>query len=196
MFVKKEALVFITLSGLSFLFFSCGKESQQQPIGTEIRLTISHESMEKALNLPPNRAGHAWWCHANLATAGALRRRFEVTARVRDLNNLGRTLDAAVAAGGNTLNGVTFGLQNPDAALNDARRSAMTEARARAALYASASGLSIHRIISISEGGGYTPPMPMPMMARAMDMAEGAPTPVAPGEVRTQVQVNVVFELR
>jgi hypothetical protein len=50
MFVKKEALVFITLSGLSFLFFSCGKESQQQPIGTEIRLTISHESMEKALN--------------------------------------------------------------------------------------------------------------------------------------------------
>lgn len=120
----------------------------------------------------------------------------QVTARVRDLNNLGRTLDAAVAAGGNTLNGVSFGLQNPEAALNDARRSAMTEARARAALYAAASGLSIHRIISISEGGGYTPPMPMPMMARAMDMAEGAPTPVAPGEVRTQVQVNVVFELR
>lgn len=120
----------------------------------------------------------------------------QVTAKVRDLDNLGRTLDAAIAAGGNTLNGVSFGLQDPDAALNDARRNAIREARARADLYATASGLTVHRIISISEGGGFQPPMPMPMMARAMEMADAAPTPVAPGEVRSQVQVNVIFELR
>ncbi len=50
MFVKKKLIVFASLSGLSLLFFSCRKESQQQPIGTEMRLTISHESMSKSLN--------------------------------------------------------------------------------------------------------------------------------------------------
>jgi len=40
--------------------------------------------MEQPLNLPPAQAGHAWWCHANLATAGALRRRFETATDADD----------------------------------------------------------------------------------------------------------------
>ena len=43
-------MLLAALSGISFLFISCRKDGQQQPIGTEIRLTISHESMGKALN--------------------------------------------------------------------------------------------------------------------------------------------------
>ena len=121
----------------------------------------------------------------------------QVTVRVRNLDSLGRVLDQAIAAGGNTLNGVSFGLQDPDAATNGARRDAMREALARANLYAEAAGLRVYRIVSISEGGGYVPPpmMPMPMMARA-DMAASAPTPVAPGEVETRVQVSLIVELR
>ena len=119
----------------------------------------------------------------------------QVSARVRDLDRLGRTLDEAIAAGGNTLNGVTFGLQNPDAALDQARQAAIAEVRARANLYAEALGMRVHRLISISEGGGYAP-APMPMMMQARMSADMAPTPVAPGEVTTQVMVNAVFELR
>jgi hypothetical protein len=118
-----------------------------------------------------------------------------VNATVRDLARLGRTLDAAVSAGGNTLNGVSFGLQDPDAAEDAARRDAMREALERARLYADASGLRVGRILSISEGGGYMPP-PMPMMAQAREFAmDSAPTPVSPGELMTQVSLSVMFEL-
>jgi uncharacterized protein len=117
-----------------------------------------------------------------------------VNARVRNLDRLGRTLDAAIAAGGNTLNGVSFSYQNPDTVLDAARRDAIARARARATLYAEAAGLTVGRIVSINEGGGFTPPMPMPMPMMAMREASVA-TPVSPGEIQTTVTVNVVFEL-
>jgi uncharacterized protein YggE len=121
----------------------------------------------------------------------------QVTVRVRDLNSLGRVLDDAIAAGGNTLNGVSFGLQDPDTALNAARQDAVREALQRAQLYADAAGLRVHRIVSISEGGGYAPPpyYPMPMAAR-MESDAAAPTPVAPGELETRVNLSLVIELR
>ncbi len=119
-----------------------------------------------------------------------------VNAKVRNLDNLGRTLDAAVAAGGNQVQGVSFALANPDPVMDQARQAAMRNARARADLYAQAAGLSVDRIMMISEGGGATPMPPMPMMAR-MAMAEAAPaTPVSPGEMETVASVTVVFVLK
>ena len=57
-----------------------------------------------------------------------------------------------------------------------------------------AAGLRVVRIVSISEGGGYNPPMPV-MYAKA-DMAEAAmPTPIAAGQVEATVNVSVQFEL-
>lgn len=118
-----------------------------------------------------------------------------VTAKICNLDRTGATLDAAVTAGGNTLNGVSFSYQEPDAVLDQARTAAIADARRRAELYARAAGLRVHRIISISEGGGYMPPVPMPMMAR-MSADAAANTPVQPGEIDTTVSVGVVFELR
>lgn len=119
-----------------------------------------------------------------------------VYAKVRNLDRLGSTLDAAVNAGGNTLQGVAFSHQNPDAQLDAARTDAMTEARRRAELYARAAGLTVGRIISISESGGYAPPVPMPMYARAQAMDAAANTPTMPGEIDTTINLGVVFELR
>ena len=119
----------------------------------------------------------------------------QVSARVRNLANLGRIIDAAVAAGGNTVNGVSFSHQDPDAQLDAARRDAAAAARRRADLYAQAFGMRVHRVISISEGGGYTPPMPI-MVTGSRMAAEAAPTPIAPGEVETRVTLVVTYELR
>lgn len=118
-----------------------------------------------------------------------------VTARVRNVNNLGRVIDAAVAAGGNTIHGVSFSHQNVDAQLDAARRDAIAEARRRAELYASALGMRVHRIVAVQEGGGYSPPVPMPMAVR-MEAAMNQATPISPGEIETRVNVNVTFELR
>jgi uncharacterized protein YggE len=117
-----------------------------------------------------------------------------VTAKVRNVDNVGRAIDAAVGAGGNTVNGISFSHQDPDAQLDIARRDAVAEARRRADLYAEALGMRVARVIAISEGGGYAPPIPMPVEARMV--ADGGATPVAPGQIETRVDVNITFELR
>jgi uncharacterized protein YggE len=116
-----------------------------------------------------------------------------VTAKVRNVNNTGRVIDAAVAAGGNTVHGVAFSYQDPDAQLDAARRDAIREARRRANLYASALDMRVVRIVAVSEGGGYAPPIPMAVERMA---AQDASTPISPGEIETRVSVSVTFELR
>ncbi len=118
-----------------------------------------------------------------------------VTAKVRNIDNTGRVIDAAIAAGGNTVNGVSFSYQNPDAQLDAARRDAIQEARRRAEIYASALGMQVARVVAVNAGGGYSPPIPMPMAVR-MEAAQDASTPIAPGQIETRVNVGVTFELR
>ncbi|MDE2412666.1 MAG: SIMPL domain-containing protein [Sphingomonadales bacterium] len=117
-----------------------------------------------------------------------------VSVRQRDLKAMGKVLDALVSAGANNINGPSFQIDNADAAQDEARTAAVTKARARANLYAKAAGLRVVRIVSISESGGYAPPMPMMMQAK-FAMADAAPTPIAAGEVESQVNVTVQFEL-
>jgi uncharacterized protein len=117
-----------------------------------------------------------------------------VTAKVRNIDNTGRVIDAAVGAGGNTVNGVYFSYQDPDRQLDAARRDAIEEARRRAELYANALNMRVVRVVAVQEGGGYGPPVPMPM-AR-MEAAQDASTPIAPGQIETRVSVSVTFELR
>jgi hypothetical protein len=117
-----------------------------------------------------------------------------VNLKVRDIGKLGRVLDALVASGANQVNGPSFEIDQPDTVYDEARRAALDKAQARAAMYAKTLGLRVRRIVSIGEGGGYRPPVPMPMMAmaKAMDRAE---TQVAPGENILGADLDVVFEL-
>jgi uncharacterized protein YggE len=118
-----------------------------------------------------------------------------VTAKVRNINTTGRVIDAAVAAGGNTVNGVSFSHADPDAQLDVARRAAIAEARRRAELYANALGMRVQRIVAVQEGGGYAPPMPV-AFERLQSADAAAPPPISPGQIETRVSVSVTFELR
>ncbi|MEM9055382.1 MAG: SIMPL domain-containing protein [Pseudomonadota bacterium] len=117
----------------------------------------------------------------------------QLAVRVRDLDDLGETMDALVEAGGNTFNGLRFALDDDRAAKDEARRIAMNAAIARAELYAAASGYEVARIVTMSESGGY---QPQPMMMARSKMAMDESTPVASGEVGYSMTVNVTFELR
>lgn len=115
-----------------------------------------------------------------------------VTVRARKLDAMGQVIDALVAAGANQINGPNFMLSEPQAAQDEARIDAMKSARAQAELYAKAAGLRIVRVISISENGGGSP-SPV-MFVRKASMMEAAP-PVAAGELETQANVSVQYEL-
>ena len=115
----------------------------------------------------------------------------QVNARQRKLAEYGATIDALVNAGANQINGPSFTVDEPAAALDEARLEAMKAARARADLYARASGMRVLRIVSIAEGGSNYP-QPM-MFARAKTMEASAP--VEAGEVELAAHVTVQFEL-
>lgn len=120
----------------------------------------------------------------------------QVSIKQRNLKAMGSVIDALVDAGANNINGPSFQLDKADEAQDEARVAAMAKARARADLYARAAGLRVVRIVSISETGGYSPPMPV-MYARAEVAAPPAPPPppMAVGEVEAQINVTVQFEL-
>ena len=119
----------------------------------------------------------------------------QVTIRVRDLDNLGRSIDAVVSAGANQINGIAFGLSDPRAAEDQARRAAVQALQAKAQLYADATGLRLVGLRTLSEGGGYQPPAPvMYARAEAMDMAGGS-TPVQGGELVIRIDITGVYEV-
>jgi len=116
-----------------------------------------------------------------------------ITIKVRDLKSLGKTMDAVVKGGGNTINGISFSVDKPEQFQNDARVEAIKDAAAKAELYAKAVGYKVARIVTITEMDYQPQPVPMAMM-RMQDMAAES-TPIAAGEVSVEQTVNVVFEL-
>ena len=116
-----------------------------------------------------------------------------VNLKVRDIGKLGKVLDALVANGANQVNGPNFEVDQPEPAYDEARIAALHKAEARAQTYAKAMGLRVRRVVSISEGAGFHPPIPM-MRAQAMD-AMAKETSVSPGETTLSVSLDVVFEL-
>jgi uncharacterized protein YggE len=116
-----------------------------------------------------------------------------VTVRIRDMAGTGSVIDALVGAGANQIEGPTLTVDHPEAALDEARTRAFATARTRADLYARATGLTVRRIVKISESEASSPivrPMAMMMRAKAADT-----TPVEAGEQELSVTLSVVFEL-
>lgn len=109
--------------------------------------------------------------------------------RVRALDGLGSVLDASIADGANTLNGISFELAQPRPALDEARKAAVADARARAALLIEAAGGTLGKIVSITENSGYGSPMPM------FKSDAAAPVPVAAGQIGLSASVTISFEI-
>ncbi len=117
-----------------------------------------------------------------------------VSVRFRDVAKSGVILDALVGEGANQIDGPNLSIDQPDAALDEARADAVKRARARAELYARAAGMSVTRIVSITENGENAgSPNPPMLMARA-SMAKDS-TQIVAGEKDVTVNVSVRFLL-
>ncbi len=114
-----------------------------------------------------------------------------ITVRVRDLAALGRILDKVVEKGANSFAGLQFTRADLQPLQDEARRRAVRDAIARAALMAGAAGLRLGPVISISEAGGGG--MPRPEMMRSAAIA--GDVPVAGGEISVRAAVSMEFAL-
>lgn len=114
----------------------------------------------------------------------------EVT--VRQLDRVGPILGAAAAAGADQMSGVEFRIEDPRALEAVARQKAMADARARAELLARLAGLRLGRALSISEEMR-SPHGPMMMMKAEASDAQSVP--IASGELKVGIAVQVVYQL-
>ncbi len=116
-----------------------------------------------------------------------------VTATLRQVEQLGDLLEAALGAGANSINGVQFGVDDATQAETEARQLAMDDARQRAELVAAAAGATLGEPISISTsaigpafGGAY----------EVAGIGGGGGVPISTGSTEVQVQVYIVYSLR
>jgi uncharacterized protein len=116
-----------------------------------------------------------------------------VTVRIDDLARVGPVIDAGLAAGANTLDGVDFGLRDEGTARAAALTDAVRQARTKAEALAAALGVRLVEIVEVAEEGvAVSPP---PFQARSMAMAAMAPTPVAAGQVGVDASVTVRWRI-
>jgi uncharacterized protein YggE len=114
-----------------------------------------------------------------------------VQVRVRDLTKLGAILDEAIGAGANAVNGVEFIVSKESELLDGARKSAVEDARRKAALYAEAAGAKLGPITTLSEQTIGPPPRPM----YRMEAASAAPVPIEAGETTLRVEITATYAL-
>ncbi len=115
-----------------------------------------------------------------------------VTVVVRKLDSLGQILAAVVDQGANTINGVSFDIEDPSAATAEARQKAIDDAASQAQAIADAAGVKLGAISSISIGDSGTP-----ITAAAMSAGQGGggSVPISGGTLTIQVTANIVYEI-
>jgi uncharacterized protein YggE len=118
-----------------------------------------------------------------------------VNVTVRQIANASAVLDAAVRAGANVAQGISFELDTPrqTQAREDALRRAVADARRKAQVIAEAAGVGPITLIAISENGA--PPI-RPVFREAFAARGGAAdvaTPVQPGENTVTATVTIRY---
>lgn len=112
-----------------------------------------------------------------------------------DLTNpaasIGKLIDVSIGAGANRVNGIRFGLQNPDPIQGQALKDAAAAALAQAKLIASGLGVQTGTVLRASQGTAtvFTP--------NVTGVASAAPTtPVEPGLIQVQGSVTVEVSIQ
>jgi uncharacterized protein YggE len=114
-----------------------------------------------------------------------------VSVRVRDLTKLGEILDKSVTLGVNQGGGIEFTNDKPEPVISEARKAAVADAINKARVLAEAAGVSLGRLIELSEQPARPEPIPV---ARSMAKEFAADqVPIATGESAYSVTVNVTF---
>lgn len=129
---------------------------------------------------------------SNGTTIAAYRATNSVNVTIRDLAQASDTIGLIVNTGGDAarINSIAYSIEDDSQLVRDARQRAFEDAKDRAAQYAELSGLSLGKVISISESGGVPPPVPV-QAPRALEAA----VPMEPGQQTVGFSVTVVWEL-
>ncbi|HVC88036.1 MAG TPA: SIMPL domain-containing protein [Gaiellaceae bacterium] len=108
------------------------------------------------------------------------------------IDTAGALIDAAVAAGANTVSGPSLAVSDRDALYREALGKAVADARAKADALANAGGFGVGAVSAVTE---QTAGAPVPFLASGAVSPAGA-TPVEPGTQDITADVVVTFRIR
>lgn len=113
---------------------------------------------------------------------------------LRDIEQVGEVLDAAVQAGANSISGIQFDVEDKTEALSEARAAAVADAQLQAEELAVAAGVELGPVQSINS---FSSPIPFPQPRLSAQMeAAAAEVPISPGELSLTVEVNIVYQIQ
>jgi len=117
----------------------------------------------------------------------------------KDQTVLEKVLDGSVNNGANEVDGVNFSFNNPDALQQQAQEAAIANAKVKAQALAKAAGLSLGKVVSVSETNNSLP-VPMPYAVSNAVGLGGAAKSVAPdiqpGSQDISESMTVTFEVK
>jgi uncharacterized protein YggE len=113
-----------------------------------------------------------------------------VNVTVRDLQIMGRLLDVVVSTGANSINGVTFDVQDKSQAVVEARRLAVESARSQAEELAQTAGVTLGELQTMS---AYSSQPPVFYDAKGGVGMNASQVPVSAGQLVIQVEVNATY---
>jgi uncharacterized protein YggE len=120
-----------------------------------------------------------------------------VNVAVKDLDAVGRLIDAAIKAGANEMTQLSYSSSNTEAAVKEARSLAVKQAQEAARLLAENAGARLGRVISLTEAAGSMPaPRPLVKAMNAEAAVEDALTPVSANDSTVTVTIEARFELK
>ena len=105
---------------------------------------------------------------------------------------MGDFIDKLASAGANQIRGINFGLSDRKSLQNPARRGAITDARAKATLYADEAGVALGDVLEIVEAGISRS---RPMRAEASMLRAGAAVPIAVGTLEVRANITMRFAI-
>lgn len=116
---------------------------------------------------------------------------------IKDISRAGEILDVAVKSGVNTVNNVAFMLSEAkEKEVKDALvKEASVQARAKAQNLAKGLGVSVGKVLFVTETSYNPGPWYYNTFNKAAVMESAAPTPLSPASVKISLQVNVDFEI-
>jgi uncharacterized protein YggE len=118
-----------------------------------------------------------------------------VQVTLRDLDQVGELLAAAVEAGANSISGVSFSVEDPQALVEQARQKALEDSAARAKQMAEGLGITLGKPTLVMEtSSGYR--FPVEGGVGGGGMAEVAAPAISPGTFSVSVSVQIVYEIR
>ena len=106
---------------------------------------------------------------------------------------MGSSIDAAVKAGANLVQGIRFDLADKQELQQQALQSAIKQENMKAEAMAASAGVELQGIVSINEDYGTYVPLQDAMVMRAASYANQAETSITPGEIEVTARVTMVF---